>query len=130
MYVASLILGLLSLILCWIPGIGTLLSIVALIISIVAVCKKEDEKSERGMSIAGLVLSCVSIIISIFVIIFILIFAKFARDVTHDILTEFKDSDFGDYIGAEAKLLEKYTEVEFKNQGGKQSWELIIISQH
>jgi len=116
MYVASLILGLLSLILCWVPVIGTILSIVSLIISIVAVCKKEDEKSERGMSIAGLILSCVSIIISIFIIFGVLVFANFAMDMTHDILTEFKDSDFGEYIGAEVKLMEKYAEVELKNE--------------
>lgn len=116
MYVASLILGLLSFILCWIPGIGTILSIVALIISIVALCKKEDQKSEKGMSIAGLILSCVSIVISIFIIIGLFIIGNFAFDSAKGILNEFKDSEFGDYISAEVKLMEKYAEVEFKNE--------------
>ena len=116
MYVASLILGLLSLILCWVPVVGTLLAIVALVISIIAVCKKEDEKSERGMSIAGLVLSSISIIVSIFVIVFVIIFFNVACDIGEDIITNFKNSEIGEFIGAEAKLLEKYSEVEFKNQ--------------
>lgn len=116
MYVASLILGLLSLILCWVPVVGTLLAIVALVISIIAVCKKEDEKSERGMSIAGLVLSSISIIVSIFVIVFVIIFFNVAFDIGEDIITNFKNSEIGEFIGAEAKLLEKYSEVEFKNQ--------------
>ena len=116
MYVASLVLGMLSLLFCLIPGIGTLLSIVALIISIVAVCKKEEEKSGRGMGIAGLILSSISIIISIFLVISIFIFANFAVDGAKGILNEIIDSDLGEYIGAEAKLLEKYAEIEFKNQ--------------
>lgn len=116
MYVASLILGLLSFIFCWIPGIGILLSIVALVISIVAVCRKNDEKSGRGMSVAGLVLSTISIIISIFIIIGIIIFANVATNITKDILSEFKDSDFGRYLEAEVKLMEKYAEIELKNK--------------
>lgn len=116
MYVASLILGLLSLTFCWVPILGTLLAIVALVISIVAVCKKENEKSERGLSIAGLVLSCISIVISIFIIIFIALFANLAIDVTGDVLTKFENSQFGEYIAAETKLMEKYAELEFKNQ--------------
>jgi len=117
MYVASLVLGILSLVLCLIPGIGTILSIVALIISIVAVCKKQEEKSGRGMSIAGLILSSISIVISILVIIGIILFANFAVDGAHSILNEIIDSDLGEYIGAEVKLMEKYAEVELKNEG-------------
>ena len=116
MYVASLILGLLSFIFCWIPGIGIVLSIVALVISIVAVCKKDSEKSGRGMSIAGLILSTLSIIVSIFMIIGIIIFANFATSMSKDILSEFKDSNFGRYLEAEVKLMEKYAEVELKNK--------------
>lgn len=116
MYVASLILGIISLLLCLIPGIGTLLSIVAFIISIVAVCKKTEEKSGKGMGVAGLVLSSISTIISVFVIIVIFVFANFAVEGANGILNELKDSDFGEYIGAEVKLMEKYAEVEFKNE--------------
>ncbi len=116
MYVASLILGLLSLILCWVPVLGTLLAIVALIISIIAVCKKEDEKSERGMSIAGLVLSSISIIVSIFIIVFVMILFNVAFDIGEDVINNFQNSELGEFIGAETKLLEKYSEVEFKNQ--------------
>jgi len=116
MYVASLVLGILSFLLCLIPGIGTLLSIVALIISIVAVCKKTEEKSGKGMGIAGLVLSSISTIISILVIIAIFVFANFAVEGANGILNELKDSDLGEYIGAEVKLMEKYAEVEFKNK--------------
>ena len=115
MYVASLVLGILSFILCLIPGIGTLLSIVAFIVSIVAVCKKEH-KSGRGMSIAGLVLSSISIVISVIVIIGIILFANFAVEGAHGILNELRDSDLGEYISAEVKLMEKYTELEFKNE--------------
>ena len=116
MYVASLVLGIISLLLCLIPGIGTILSIVALIISIVAVCKKTEEKSGKGMGIAGLVLSLISTIISILVIIAIFVFANFAVEGANGILNELKDSDLGEYIGAEIKLMDKYTEIEFKNE--------------
>lgn len=116
MYVASLVLGIISLLLCLIPGIGTILSIVAFIISIVSVCKKTEEKSGKGMGIAGLVLSSISIIVSIFLIIGIILFANLAVEGAHGILNEIRDSDFGEYIGAEVKLMEKYAELEFKNE--------------
>ena len=92
------------------------LVIVALIISIVAVCKKVEEKSGKGMSIAGLILSSVSIIISVFIVIGLFIIGNFAFDSAKGIINEFKNSDLGEYIGAEVKLIEKYEEIEFKNE--------------
>ena len=116
MYVASLVLGILSFLLCLIPGIGTVLAIIGFIISIVAVCRKVEEKSGKGMGVAGLILSSISIFISILIIIGIFVIGNFAFDGVKYILNEFKNSELGDYLGAEVKLMEKYEEVEFKNE--------------
>lgn len=58
MYVASLVLGILSVIFCWIPLFG----VIPLIISIIACCgKKKYGESGYGMAIAGLILSIISV---------------------------------------------------------------------
>jgi len=61
MYVASLVLGILSVVFCVIPVLGFILSIVALIISIVASSKLKKAGEKSGIVTAGLVLSIVGI---------------------------------------------------------------------
>lgn len=63
MHVAALILGILGLILCWIPFVGwlgVLLALVSLILGIVLLVKKDDSKKTFG--IVGLVLGGIAFI--------------------------------------------------------------------
>ena len=72
MAVASLILGILSLILCWIPGVNfvaIILAIVAIILGILGMKKaKEPMTGGRGMAIGGLITGILGLIISILIL--------------------------------------------------------------
>lgn len=57
---AGFVLALLGLLLCWVPILGWLLWLLGLIFSIIGVCRQP-----RGMAIAGLVLSCLGLIVLI-----------------------------------------------------------------
>jgi len=59
--IIALILGIFALILCWVPFLGLLLGITGLIISIVGIKKQ----SAKGIAIAGLVLSILTLIVAI-----------------------------------------------------------------
>jgi hypothetical protein len=59
--IIALILGIIALILCWVPFLGLLLGIAALIMSIVGIKKQ----SGKGMAIAGLVLGILALIVAI-----------------------------------------------------------------
>jgi len=64
MGIASLILGIISIIMSLIPGLGIIFSITALIgiiLGIISLCKKHD----KGKSIAGIITSVIAIIITI-----------------------------------------------------------------
>ena len=66
MHVAALVLGIIGLILCWIPFIGwlgVLLAVVALILSIVLLIKKDTGNKTFG--IIGLVLGAIALIIGL-----------------------------------------------------------------
>lgn len=68
MGVASLVLGILSLIVSFIPCCGTLAiipAIIALILGIVEVVKKSKEQQPKGMGIAGIVLSAIAMVVII-----------------------------------------------------------------
>jgi len=59
--IIALILGIIALILCWVPFLGLLLGLAALIMSIIGIKKQ----SGKGMAIAGLVLSILALIVAI-----------------------------------------------------------------
>jgi hypothetical protein len=66
MHIAALILGILGLILCWIPFVGwlgILLAVVALILSIVLLIKKDTGNKTFG--VVGLVLGGIALIIGL-----------------------------------------------------------------
>lgn len=72
--IASLVLGILGLVLIWVPFLGFLLSLGAVILGGIAM-KNTDSK---GMAVAGLVLGIVSLAIMIVVLILgVLLFAAF-----------------------------------------------------
>ena len=69
MGVASLVLGIISLIIGFIPFCGMIAfvpAIIGLILGIVEIVKKSKEKAPKGMGIAGTILSAISIVVMIF----------------------------------------------------------------
>ena len=77
--IASLVLGILSILLGWIPFFGWIFIILTLVFSIIAltVSTKNNQMKGRGMAIAGLVLGIVSLLIALMVIILIIWAAVF-----------------------------------------------------
>lgn len=72
-YIASLVLGICSLLFCAIPIIGLILSIIALIISIKARKKLKQTKENKGIVTAGIVLSIVSLVLAIIITIIVVV---------------------------------------------------------
>lgn len=73
LYVASLVLGITSLILAIFPFVGFIIGIVALIISIVALRKINKNNEKNSMATVGFVLSIIGFIISAIITICIII---------------------------------------------------------
>lgn len=81
MGVAALVLGIISIVIGFIPVIGAIAfvpAIVGLILGIVDIVKKNKEKQPKGMSIAGTVLSSIAIV---FILFWISIFGIAAKEV-------------------------------------------------
>jgi len=123
MYIASLVLSLLSLLFSWIPFFNFILALIALIISIVAVARKREDKNGRGMAISGVIISSISIIISIaFCIVIVLVALKvpsFLETVTNEIKEEIDITDISSYVEAETMLASKYVQVTIKNKNNE-----------
>lgn len=64
MKIASLVLGIIALIFCWVPFFGLTLSIIAVVISIIALVMAKKDPKNKGMAIAGIVCSIIAIITS------------------------------------------------------------------
>ena len=69
MAIASLVLGILGVLCCCIPGLGFVLSLVGLILGIISVRKMEN----KGLAIAGLVVSAIGALIGIYMLVSFLI---------------------------------------------------------
>lgn len=69
MAVASLVLGILAILTCWIPVLGTGLALSSLIVAIIAMCSKKLQGQQTGMKVAGLVLSIISTVIAVLTIV-------------------------------------------------------------
>ncbi len=70
-YVASLVLGIIALVLAIFPLVGFIIGIIALVISIVAFRKRNKNNEKNAMVTAGLVLSIIGFIISLIITIFL-----------------------------------------------------------
>ncbi len=70
--VASLVLGILGLILGWIPFFGWIMVLLALVFGIIGLIKSKKSGKGKGMAIAGIILSIVSMVIGIFLILSII----------------------------------------------------------
>jgi hypothetical protein len=74
MHVAALILGILGLILCWIPlvgWLGVLLALVALILGIALLVKKDDKN--KGFGVVGLVIGGIAFLGGLIIQIMVLV---------------------------------------------------------
>lgn len=69
MGIAGLIIGIVSVVLCWLPGVGQVLASVGLILSIISVVKGKH----RGPGVAGVITSAVSLVIGLFIVVAILL---------------------------------------------------------
>ena len=87
MGIAGLVLGILSLVLCWVPFVGLILGIVGLILSIIAVSKN----FKRGCGIGGIVTSGIGLFLG-FLITFIL-----SAQVVRWVDKSRESSDFANY---------------------------------
>ena len=65
LHIAGLVLGILSLLLSFIPILGVILAIIAIIVSAIGINRASKNNEKNGMSIAGLVTSIIGLIISI-----------------------------------------------------------------
>lgn len=64
MEIAGFLCALFGLVLFFIPGFAPVLALVGLILSIVALCRKKNEKN-KGLSIAGVVIGAIAIVVGI-----------------------------------------------------------------
>lgn len=110
MYIASLVLGIISLLLCWFPIIGFIISIIALVISIIAMVKKKPEG--KGMGIAGIILSILAVVFSL-IITLISMSAAYLLNEGADELKEKSQSALyaSDIANAKSKLAMKSAEI-------------------
>lgn len=86
MGVASLVLGILSVLICWIPCVNYLAfipAIIGVILGIVDTVKKSKSGESKGMAIAGLILSAIAVVIIFF---WTVIFGAAASTVNEDSL--------------------------------------------
>lgn len=72
-YIASLVLGICSILFCAIPILGLILSIVSVIISIKARKRLKQENENKGIVTAGMVLSIVSLILACIITILVVV---------------------------------------------------------
>ena len=72
-YIASLVLGICSILFCAIPILGLILSIVSVIISIKARKRQKQENENKGIVTAGMVLSIVSLILACIITILVVV---------------------------------------------------------
>jgi hypothetical protein len=71
--VGSMVCGIIGLVLCWVPIVGLILSIVALVLG--SKGRKALPQDKRGMAIAGFVMGIIGLVINIIVSIVWIIFA-------------------------------------------------------
>ena len=65
--IAAMVVGIVALLLCWIPFLGLLLAIVALVLGIVGIRKvSRGEATNKGMAIAGVVTGALALLLGAF----------------------------------------------------------------
>ena len=80
MGIAALVLGILSVVICWIPCVNYFAfipAVIGLILGIVDTVQKSKKGEKKGISIAGIVLTAVAIVV---IALWTLVFNKAAKD--------------------------------------------------
>lgn len=90
MYIASLVLGIVAMLLCWVPVFGFVVATVGLIISIFALAKKDNARKSRGFEITGLILSIIAIIIALLITLSAVFFVKTVTN--EDVITKVSEA--------------------------------------
>lgn len=95
--IVSMVLGIISVFLCWAPIIGLALGIVSLVFATKGLKKSKIINKGKGFSIAGISCGAVGIVLNVFYTI-IWIFVVFVMNYTYDIIdNEFDNYDFNNY---------------------------------
>ena len=81
--IASMVLGIIGIITCWIPILGLVLAIIALVLSVKGLNMAKYTNKGKGFSIAGLSCGSVGIVLSI-IYLFVWIFTGFILKTTYD----------------------------------------------
>lgn len=74
--IAALVVGIIGALLCWVPIVGLVLGLVALVLGIVGVRRRTG----KGMAIAGIVLGAIAVVVGVVVLIAGYFFYTVARD--------------------------------------------------
>ena len=92
MSIAALIVSIIIVLLCWIPFVGPILALLALVLSIVAWMTSKSSGRPVGMAIAATIVSALAllagIILTIVLIWVINVFGDDIRDCNNDMLTD------------------------------------------
>lgn len=104
--IVGMILGILSVILCWVPVIGLGLGIIALILSIKGLKNSKIINKGKGLSVTGISCGSVGIVVNIIYSIMYIILFLFARTAVDEIKKY--DNDINNYYNETKSYYRNY----------------------
>ena len=104
--IVGMILGILSVILCWVPVIGLVLGIIALISSIKGLKNSKIINKGKGLSVTGISCGSVGIVVNIIYSIMYIILFLFARTAVDEIKKY--DNDINNYYNETKSYYRNY----------------------
>lgn len=104
--IVGMILGILSVILCWVPVIGLVLGIIALILSIKGLKNSKIINKGKGLSVTGISCGSVGIVVNIIYSIMYIILFLFARTAVDEIKKY--DNDINNYYNETKSYYRNY----------------------
>lgn len=130
MGVASLVLGIISILLSLVPIVGFVFAVIALIIAIIAMCSKKNKEKDRGLKIAGLVMSIISTITSFIIAVPLVIGAIIIAENNDKIIDKAEQAVNMSDVGAiNDKLALAYVELKIYNPTVKEfdKYDVVIV---
>lgn len=94
--IASMVLGILGIITCWVPILGIVLAVIALVLSVKGLNNSKDTNKGRGFSIAGLSCGAVGIMLGV-IYMFVWIITAIVLKTTYDVYDDVKKSNKYNY---------------------------------
>ena len=104
--IVGMILGILSVILCWVPVIGLVLGIIALILSIKGLKNSKIINKGKGLSVTGISCGSFGIVVNIIYSIMYIILFLFARTAVDEIKKY--DNDINNYYNETKSYYRNY----------------------